>query len=256
MDSPGRNLPQINSIWIDEDQDCEKLYGLQREIYMSDENEELRIMMLNSAIPILPHRNNIDLPLVLGSEPLTPETEHSFSPIRQRSESPCQMTPKKSGRFKESLINSRLYRLIKDTRDSKLTRSRSLNSISSPFDFQHISHANRNESPEPTTPTKSPYQTSIHKFAQTSNVRKLSSAFVTEPQTPTLSIKSERFQSCYYENEDVNSYDDQEEVEISDDIRISNGTYMTLDSTDCGLEDLLNYTFPTTIDETNRDITK
>lgn len=55
-------LPQIKSIWIDEDQEAEKLYGMAGQTLLLDEsdmesdNEEFDVTVLNSDKPVLNHK--------------------------------------------------------------------------------------------------------------------------------------------------------------------------------------------------------
>lgn len=57
-------LPQIKSIWIDEDQEAEKLYGMAGQTLLLDEsdmesdNEEFDVTVLNSDKPVLNHKKN------------------------------------------------------------------------------------------------------------------------------------------------------------------------------------------------------
>lgn len=64
-------LPQMKSIWIDEDQEMEKLYGFQvRQRFMNgpstdsdeDADEDLGIVLVDSEKLALPNKNNIKLP--------------------------------------------------------------------------------------------------------------------------------------------------------------------------------------------------
>ena len=57
------NLPQMRSIWLDEDEEAEKLYGLQAQQFMgSDDEENLGITFINSDKPVLSNKKNIELP--------------------------------------------------------------------------------------------------------------------------------------------------------------------------------------------------
>lgn len=65
------NLPQMRSIWLDEDEEAEKLYGLQAQQFMGSDDEEcLGITYINSDKPLLSNKKNIELP------PLLPKTHH------------------------------------------------------------------------------------------------------------------------------------------------------------------------------------
>lgn len=58
-------LPQIKSIWIDEDQEAEKLYGMAGQTLLLDEsdmesdNEEFDVTVLNSDKPVLNHKKKL-----------------------------------------------------------------------------------------------------------------------------------------------------------------------------------------------------
>lgn len=54
-----QQLPQMKSIWIDEDQEAEKLYSLQAQQLMG--GDEFNITMVNSDKPALNNKKQIDL---------------------------------------------------------------------------------------------------------------------------------------------------------------------------------------------------
>lgn len=113
------NLPQMKSIWLDEDEEAEKLYGLQVQQFMGpDEEDDLAITMVNSDKPVLSNKKNIDL-AALGKNI---KTSKLLSASRKKS------LIKKKGFF--ALFKNKEHHVVKDTAK-----------ISSPFAFQHISHA-------------------------------------------------------------------------------------------------------------------
>lgn len=117
------NLPQMKSIWLDEDEEAEKLYGLQAQQFMGqdDEDESLSIMMVNSDKPILSNKKNIDLP------PLNKNTKSMNFSTGQMFSSRKKLTKRKG------------FLALFKTKDSQT--SRKSKQISTPFGFQHISHA-------------------------------------------------------------------------------------------------------------------
>lgn len=119
-----QNLPQMRSIWLDEDEEAEKLYGLQAQQFMApDDDENLAIMMVNSDKPLLSNKQNIDLP-PLGKKSRTPKLLPTAPVVSSQKKKP----KKKKGLF--SLFKSKDRQVVK-----------SLGHISTPFGFQHISHA-------------------------------------------------------------------------------------------------------------------
>lgn len=122
------NLPQMKSIWLDEDQEAEKLYGLQAQRLMdssSDEEEIPDIQLVHSDKPMLNNKQNIELPGL-----------RSKSPSRFRSAYTSKKNNKKNKFFKKLFGSSR------DTvDDSKRDASSIKMTISTPYGFQHISHA-------------------------------------------------------------------------------------------------------------------
>lgn len=155
------NLPQMKSIWLDEDEEAEKLYGLQAQQFMGqdDEDELLSIMMVNSDKPILSNKKNIDLP------PLTKSIKSmNFSTGQMLSSSRKKLTKKKGflGLFK-----------TKDSQTGKKSTQ-----ISTPFGFQHISHADAK------TGFESDEEHGVNDEEKSSSIghqqRPLSKAFVTQ----------------------------------------------------------------------------
>ncbi|AMD19230.1 HBR329Cp [Eremothecium sinecaudum] len=117
------NLPQIKSIWIDEDEEAEKLYGLHaQQIMDSDGEEQLEVITLNSEKPILENKRNIELPPLPPSAYEVRKTKSSMNLMRRK------------------VKWSKIFR-SKGPRESARPESMQL-SISVPYGFQHISHAN------------------------------------------------------------------------------------------------------------------
>ncbi|AAS50319.1 AAL047Cp [Eremothecium gossypii ATCC 10895] len=111
------NLPQIKSIWIDEDEEAEKLYGLQAQQMMdSDDEELLGVVTLNSEQPVLNNKTRIELP------PLPPSAYEL-----KKSQSAMDLLARKKQKWKQFFLGRR--------------EARGRMSISVPFAFQHISHA-------------------------------------------------------------------------------------------------------------------
>ncbi|QLL33397.1 hypothetical protein HG536_0E03080 [Torulaspora globosa] len=118
------NLPQMKSIWLDEDEEAEKLYGLQVQQFMGpDDEDDLAITMVNSDKPLLSNKKNIDL-AALGKNIKTSKflSTSALTPSRKKA------SIKKKGFF--ALFKNKEHHVLKDTAK-----------ISSPFAFQHISHA-------------------------------------------------------------------------------------------------------------------
>ncbi|CAI4053120.1 hypothetical protein SUVZ_15G2130 [Saccharomyces uvarum] len=129
-------LPQMRSIWIDEDQEMEKLYGFQvRQRFMNgpgtdseeDTDEDLGIVLVDSEKLALPNKNNIKLPPLPNYMTINSNinSNHKF------------LTNKKKnflGMFKRKDLLS-----IKPHGSTKTSKQ---SSISAPFGFHHISHAN------------------------------------------------------------------------------------------------------------------
>lgn len=119
------NLPQMRSIWLDEDEEAEKLYGLQAQQFMApDDDENLAIMMVNSDKPLLSNKQNIDLP-PLGKK----DARHlpTATMVSQKTKTK-KKKKKKKGIF--GLFRGKERQVVK-----------SPGQISTPFGFQHISHA-------------------------------------------------------------------------------------------------------------------
>lgn len=127
---PNHLLPQMKSIWIDEDQEAEKLYGMVGQTLLlgdsdveSQEND-LDVTVLNSDQPVLSHKKSIMLP------PLKQST--NLSGARSTKKELTRTTKKNKGFFK-SIFKS-----------NKAQQHGVPAKISTPFAFQHISHASYN----------------------------------------------------------------------------------------------------------------
>lgn len=114
-------LPQMKSIWLDEDEEAEKLYGLQVQQFMGpDEDEDVAIMVVNSDKPQLSNKRNIDL-----------------GPMGRSFKTPKFLSASASSK-KKLMKKKGLFALFKN-KESHATRD--ARKISTPFGFQHISHA-------------------------------------------------------------------------------------------------------------------
>lgn len=125
-----QQLPQMKSIWIDEDQEAEKLYSLQAQQLMG--GDEFNITMVNSDKPALNNKKQIDL------RPLTKKSNSPklYSKKKQSTPQPVQQNKVKS---KKSILN--LFRSNVGVADKKQHERNASRVISGPYDFQHISHA-------------------------------------------------------------------------------------------------------------------
>lgn len=116
-------LPQMKSIWIDEDEEAEKLYGLQAQQFMgSDDDEQLDVVIVNSDKPVLNNKKNIELP------PLPP------SAYKNNLKNAAEITTKVSEKKKKKS-------LLKFFKSKESNGQKSRLKISVPFGFSHISHA-------------------------------------------------------------------------------------------------------------------
>ncbi|CAI4518577.1 ADM_collapsed_G0024610.mRNA.1.CDS.1 [Saccharomyces cerevisiae] len=128
-------LPQMKSIWIDEDQEMEKLYGFQvRQRFMNgpstdsdeDADEDLGIVLVDSEKLALPNKNNIKLPPLPNYMTINPNINSNHKSLTNKKKNFL-------GMFKKKDLLSRRHGSAKTGKQS---------SISTPFDFHHISHAN------------------------------------------------------------------------------------------------------------------
>ncbi|GAV53312.1 hypothetical protein ZYGR_0AI05960 [Zygosaccharomyces rouxii] len=127
-------LPQMKSIWLDEDEEAEKLYGLQAQQFMGPDDEDaLSIRMVNSDKPLLSNKKKIDLgPLAKN------KFRMACSPVSKGFINGSG----KSGNHNSSSNNSQrskggFFSLFKGKEASNAKNRK----ISTPFQFQHISHA-------------------------------------------------------------------------------------------------------------------
>lgn len=118
------NLPQMKSIWIDEDQEAEKLYGLQAQHLMdSDDEEQVDVVMINSDRPVLNNKKKIDLP------PLIPTAyKRTVKKVTVKSQD-------------QNVLEIKGNKLLKFFKSKQSRQSSKQTKISVPFNFQHISHA-------------------------------------------------------------------------------------------------------------------
>ncbi|SCV03859.1 LANO_0G06700g1_1 [Lachancea nothofagi CBS 11611] len=166
------NLPQMSSIWIDEDQEAEKLYGLQVQRLMdSDDDDQVDMMMINSDRPVLNNKERIELPPLM---PAAYKPSYSKKPLQNMSSSNA------SSSSKTKRTTDKLLRFFKGKEPRSGTSGAK---ISVPFNFQHISHADlKNVFEGEELPCKAPISPVI-----------LNRAFVTESSVPfpnTLGRKS------------------------------------------------------------------
>lgn len=170
-------LPQMKSIWLDEDEEAEKLYGLQVQQFMApDEDEDLAIMMVNSDKPLLSNKKNIDL-APLGKSLKTPK----FMSTKPLSSSTKKKLMRKKGFF--ALFKNKESHVQRDSRK-----------ISTPFGFQHISHADVRtglESEDQSQPEEASEEEQSTQVEDELPSRPLSRAFVTHSIPIDYSSNSE-----------------------------------------------------------------
>ncbi|CAB4252363.1 similar to Saccharomyces cerevisiae YHR061C GIC1 Protein of unknown function involved in initiation of budding and cellular polarization [Maudiozyma barnettii] len=129
-------LPQMKSIWIDEDQEAEKLYGIQAQQLMDsgsdydDEDGEYHgipdLMLINSDKPILNNKKNIELSGL----------KNASSPTKYQSHA-----TEKSSTNKKSSSSKKFFKKLFNSSSFKQESSMKKRNISTPYHFQHISHA-------------------------------------------------------------------------------------------------------------------
>lgn len=134
------NLPQMKSIWLDEDEEAEKLYGLQAQRLMdssSDEEGDIPdIQLIHSDKPMLNNKKNIELPALRNKSP--PRFRSSY-------------TSKKNNKKKKFF--NKLFGSSSSHSDSKKREGSSIKmTISTPYGFKHISHAGNDPEPEIESP--------------------------------------------------------------------------------------------------------
>ena len=120
-------LPEMNSIWLDEDEGHEKIYGLQSQYCLDANEQEASIRLVNSDKPKLGGMKTIEL------KPLKSNTytRHSNKSTENAS------NPES---LKKRIKNLMLFNIF-TSKEKKSIISNSSNKISSPYNFQHISHA-------------------------------------------------------------------------------------------------------------------
>ncbi|KAL3234882.1 GTPase-interacting component 2 [Nakaseomyces bracarensis] len=167
---PNHMLPQMKSIWIDEDQEAEKLYGMVGQTLLlgdsdveSQEND-LDVTVLNSDQPVLSHKKSIMLP------PLKQSAGNTSRVANSRAKG--SKTKNNKGFFK-SIFKSGNKNQPQYTGPAK---------ISTPFHFQHISHASYNRGHESYFSIEEQEEgCSLEKTTtECSEPKQLSRAFVTE----------------------------------------------------------------------------
>ncbi|CCF60574.1 hypothetical protein KAFR_0K02200 [Kazachstania africana CBS 2517] len=159
-----RSLPKMKSIWIDEDEENEKLYGLQYALEhadglqnninnIHDEDDGLKLTLLNSCTPYLPETKKL--------KKIASSSKNSKVTAGTKRE-------KKS-------IRGKLVNIITSMKSSP---QRNSFEVSKPFGFQHISHGDFNESSH----------NKLNRMGEISNpvspAKTLSRIFVTEKTTP------------------------------------------------------------------------
>ncbi|KAG0657274.1 hypothetical protein C6P45_002454, partial [Maudiozyma exigua] len=154
-------VPHMSSIWLDKDENIEKLYNFQSEQFLRDEEdgENFQIFLMNSSIvseeirtvpvsplsqhsptfPPTPSRNSSNIsPAYISSsydsDILTTDTSDISSDLSKTKKT-------KSGNLK-SVRQKLLGRLRKKWGRNYVSNDKKKNAISTPFHFQHIFHAN------------------------------------------------------------------------------------------------------------------
>lgn len=181
------SLPRMKSIWLDEDEDSEKLYNFQSEKFLhnNEEYNKIQISLLNS------HRvdENIRLiPVSPNSQPI--EKFPNFENELNLSKKNCTLASNKSS-VKEKLLSKLKIEWNKldyyaNYRHRQSESKKDL--ITGPYDFQHIIHADFNSSLMTNDftkdrNTKTSNETDDNATANTSEPQKLttfSKAFCTE----------------------------------------------------------------------------
>lgn len=196
-----QQLPQMKSIWIDEDQEAEKLYSLQAQ-QMLGGNDELNIRMVNSDKPELNNKRQIDLrPLTKKLGVSQSNSKRQQQILNNQNNSSHSTLPKL--RSKKSILNIFRSSSVSDHR-SKNKNSKNTGSgtriISGPFDFQHISHAGGNQETNENleTPKKLNIANRTPRIEVSSESKKhqkndsmsLNKAFVTETLRPESVVSS------------------------------------------------------------------
>lgn len=170
-----QQLPQMKSIWIDEDQEAEKLYSLQAQQLMG--GDEFNITMVNSDKPALNNKKQIDL------RPLTKKSNSPKLYSKKKQPKP-QPIPQQKIKSKKSILN--LFRSNVGPEKKQYERNTS-RIISGPYDFHHISHAGGRDDVEEEE-EEEPGKQEEEQMPDQDNSRKdslsLNKAFVTETLRP------------------------------------------------------------------------
>lgn len=127
-------LPQMKSIWLDEDEEAEKLYGLQAQQFMGPDDEDaLSIRMVNSDKPLLSNKKKIDLGTLAKNK------------FRMARSPAFKGSVNGSGRSDDRDNSNNVHQKTKGGFFSffkgKEANNGKTKKISTPFQFQHISHA-------------------------------------------------------------------------------------------------------------------
>ncbi|CAH01712.1 Gic2p [Kluyveromyces lactis] len=248
------NVPQIKSIWLDEDDETEKLYGLQaHQLLDSDDDDELGVVMINSDKPVLSNRKNINLP------PLPPNAYDKQS-------------GKKSFKKKKNSLLKLFQNKSSKEEPPKLK-------ISVPFGFNHISHADSKAGFEmPTADSPPPSNSHLQdipentKFPTNSTINsptQMTKAFVTDAipyakhhlVSRGSSTKRSSVGSSTYSNQRVTSTSTMATSLLNDSHMRSISKLTTLekthlkhkysqsDASEVDVDFLKNYQFPTLLEE-------
>ncbi|KOG99124.1 Gic1p [Saccharomyces eubayanus] len=245
-------LPQMRSIWIDEDQEMEKLYGFQvRQRFMNgpstdseeDTDEDLGIVLVDSEKLALPNKNNIKLPPLPNYMTINSNinSNHKFLTNKKRNF---------LGMFKRKDLLS-----IKPHGPTKTTKQ---SSISAPFGFHHISHANGKKE-------DNNYESQDEREEQDDGVEPLFNFTSLAPQPRPESNVSSRYSNVVM-NDSSRIVSSSTIATTMDSHHDSNKTSSTPNKTkqmdwpteiEMTLEDLKNYSFPSVLgdaagDDTNK----
>lgn len=254
IDAHTMALPQMKSIWIDEDDDEQKLYGISAPNLVDTDNEDqLGVILINSDKPVLSNRKHIDLP------PLPPSAyDMKLSKMH------------KSKRKRKGLL--KLFQ-------SKTSKEEAAKiKISVPFDFSHVSHADSRagfDIPQ-LSPTIDPQEQSIVEMSQMKMQKAtrpsndpLVKAFVTDAIPSTYTPRTSRCSSNKRSSVGSSNYSDTRVrststmatslLNDSNSRMLSKLTsleknhlkhkYSKSDSSELDVEFLKNYQFPTLLEE-------
>ena len=154
-------VPHMSSIWLDKDENTEKLYNFQSEQFLRDEedDEDFQIFLMNSSIiseviktvpvsplrqespvfPASPRRNTSNISPVhidtsYDNDMLTTDTSDISSDFDK--------TKRTTSDNLKSMKKKLLGRLRREWGRNTVSEGKKKGEISSPFHFQHIFHAN------------------------------------------------------------------------------------------------------------------